>query len=309
MESDGQEMACILFCDVVGSTRLYERLGDAAAHRIVEGCLSDTAREIGAHGGRVVKTIGDEIMAVFAEAVSAYDAAVTIQTRQDCVDRSVVRSTGVPPEAAIKYRIGFHYGCVIRSGDDCFGATVNIAARMTSIAKAGQIITTGATIAVMPLPYRTTARMLAAAYARGLGEDIAVAEVLWQLSSEHTVMPLTAQAPRAIQPPSVALRLAHGERRWTVDHDRATLSVGRAEENDIVVTEERASRRHATIEVRRDRWVLIDHSTNGTFVWPVGAREFSICREELVLHSAGKIGLGRSSGVGGDGEIDFVIGA
>ncbi|GJD73295.1 adenylate/guanylate cyclase domain-containing protein [Methylobacterium goesingense] len=305
MESVAQGMACVLFCDVVGSTRLYERLGDAAAHRIVEEGLRDTSREICAHGGQVVKTIGDEIMAVFPDAVSAWDAAVTIQTRQE----SVVRSVGATPESAIQYRIGFHFGGVIRSADDYFGATVNVAARMASIAKAGQIMTTAATVEGLPLPYRMTARLLAAAYARGLGEDVAVAEVLWQFSSEHTVMPSIPLAPRASPTALATLRLTSGDRRWTFAQDSAPISIGRAEGNDVIVTQARASRHHATIERQRDRWVLIDHSTNGTFVHPVGAQEFSICREALVLHAAGKIGFGRSSHLGGDDEIDFVIGS
>src|ERR1700712_3166721 len=119
----------ILFCDVLGSTRLYRDLGDDNALVVVSDCLATVSNKI-AHGrGRVVKTIGDEIMAIFPDAVSAYDAAVTIQ--RSC---SVAAGHNRSDRKAVHFRIGFHCGPVILCDGDVFGTTVNIAARLTSLA-------------------------------------------------------------------------------------------------------------------------------------------------------------------------------
>ena len=72
-----QELA-ILFADVVGSTRLFEVLGDVAARDKVAVCIEIMRRATEQHGGAVVKTMGDEIMATFASCDAAIDAAVEL---------------------------------------------------------------------------------------------------------------------------------------------------------------------------------------------------------------------------------------
>ena len=70
-----QRELCVLFADIAGSTRLYETLGDAAALRMIERCLAGLQHVTRANGGRVVKTIGDEVMAVFDTAAQGMQAA------------------------------------------------------------------------------------------------------------------------------------------------------------------------------------------------------------------------------------------
>ncbi|GJE62470.1 adenylate/guanylate cyclase domain-containing protein [Methylobacterium trifolii] len=291
----------ILFCDVVGSTRLYRDLGDDRAHAIVTGCLGEVGRQITARGGRVVKTIGDEIMAVFTDAPATFDAAVAIQTGLSGGAR--VPATGGD---GIRFRIGFHCGPVVVAGGDVFGTTVNVAARMACLAKADQIITTVATVAQLSAPQQAATRPIVGAHARGLAEDVGVAEVIWQDSAMQTVVFAGRPADEAA---ATALKILRGGRRWTFDRDDAGVTLGRAADNTIVVGDQQASRRHATIERRRDKWVLVDHSTNGTFVRPVGAAEFRICREEVVLHAAGTISLGHALDGDREGGIDFVLNA
>jgi class 3 adenylate cyclase len=74
-----QELA-ILFADVVGSTRLFEVLGDLAARDKVSICIEIMRRATEQHGGSVVKTMGDEVMATFTDCDAAIDAAVEMQT-------------------------------------------------------------------------------------------------------------------------------------------------------------------------------------------------------------------------------------
>ncbi|MBM4218750.1 MAG: adenylate/guanylate cyclase domain-containing protein [Gammaproteobacteria bacterium] len=74
-----QELA-ILFADVVGSTRLFEVLGDLAARDKVGICLEIMRRATEQHGGSVVKAMGDEVMSTFSDCGAAVDAAVAMQT-------------------------------------------------------------------------------------------------------------------------------------------------------------------------------------------------------------------------------------
>src|ERR1051325_580839 len=123
----------VLFADLAGSTALYERLGDVAARRIVADCLSRAAAVVSEHGGHLVKTIGDEILATFATA----DAGATGA-------EGLVRALSVPSSGAageLGMHVGFHLGPVIEEDGDAFGSTVNVAARVVGLAKMGEILT------------------------------------------------------------------------------------------------------------------------------------------------------------------------
>src|SRR5690242_20041625 len=139
----------ILFADLSGSTSLYEKLGDQRALAAVESVMAEMRKSIALEHGRVVKTIGDEVMAVFSSADEAMQAASDIQNRISAID---------PIEGVrMAIRAGFHYGPAIEEAGDFFGDAVNTAARMAGLAKSGQIITTGATIeALSPLLREST---------------------------------------------------------------------------------------------------------------------------------------------------------
>ena len=70
--------ATVLFADVSGSTKLYEAAGDAIALETINRMLADMRRATEQAGGRVVKTIGDEVMALFPSPAAAATAASQI---------------------------------------------------------------------------------------------------------------------------------------------------------------------------------------------------------------------------------------
>jgi adenylate cyclase len=279
----------ILFSDVAGSTHLYEVLGDRAALAAVERCLEFASRTAVDHGGTVIKTIGDEVMASFAEAGAMVDAAVAMQRRM----------AAWPPltmphgDLKLRLRIGFEFGPAIVTSADVFGTTVNMAARMVGFARGGQIITTGACAALAPAHGACT-RCLDRFPVKGLSEEVQIVEVLWQQTQDTTVIPgLDHRA--AWLGRCGRLQLCHHGREWLFAGNGETIALGREPGNHVVVEDRCASRKHATVERRRDKWVLVDHSTNGTFVTFDGEPELSIHHEELLLRGAGAIGLGRSA--------------
>lgn len=278
-----REMA-VLFADVSGSTRLYEILGDTRAFAAVNDSLNLLRRVTAAHGGRVVKTIGDEIMAVFPNAVAAVQAACEMQaevTAQPAVEKNI----------RIAIRIGFHCGSVLENqkDGDVFGDNVNIAARMTEIAKSGQIITSEAAVSKLHPVMRASTRLLDALTVKGKTEDIRVFEVVWHECEETTMM--VGRTPAASSP-KTAVRLVHQGREFMINAERPSVVIGRGEQADIVIQDRLASRIHAKIERRRDKFVFVDQSSNGSYITIKGEAEIQLRREEFALHGNGSISLG-----------------
>jgi adenylate cyclase len=273
----------VLFADVSDSTRLYESLGDTAAFGGVRGVLGSLKDVSNAFGGRVVKTIGDGLMCVFPDADSAASAAAEMQ-------RSIAQRPPLERGKKLTIRVGFHLGPVIQDGDDVFGDCVNVAARMAALALAGQAITTADTVAALSAHLRETTRPIDALPVKGKSEGVDVHELLWHSSSERTVIPgrtaTATMAPRGV----LALRLIHRGQQTSVT---VSATFGRDADNTIVIADPMASRRHAKIERRADHFVLVDQSSNGTYL-AIGGSEVRLRREEVVLHATGKIAFGHS---------------
>lgn len=116
----------VLFTDLKGSTKLYEEIGDALAYADVKRHFDYLEKQIAAHKGTIVKTIGDSVMAVFITDDDALSAALAIQREMDELNQVLSHP--------ISIKIGFHTGPVIavNANDvlDYFGRTVNLAARV-----------------------------------------------------------------------------------------------------------------------------------------------------------------------------------
>ncbi len=276
--SAGDNTVAVLFADVSGSTHLYESLGDARAHATMTRCL-DMARE-SARGfaGRLVKTIGDEVMLAFPAADQAALAAVEIQARMAAIAKS--------ENLRLAFRIGFHAGAAIERDGDVFGDSVNTAARLVALAKAGQIITSAATADALPPYLRTQLRDMDVVTVKGKQEDIAIVELVWQSSAELTALATLPIAQCA------GVELRHGATTIRLDEKSSVLTLGRDVQNDVVVKDKLASRMHARIERRQDKFALIDESANGTYVTIEGEAEFMLHRQELLLQGRGRICFG-----------------
>jgi class 3 adenylate cyclase len=271
----------ILFADVSGSTKLYEMLGNAEAMETIDRCLGIVRRVCEDFNGRVVKTIGDEVMAIFPTADAAAQAAMQMQMRVS-VQRT---SRGTP----VAMHIGYHFGPTIEGDNDVFGDAVNVAARMTAFATGGQIFTTAQTVAHLSPALRQRTRDHDAHTLKGKEQDVGMYELVWQESEDE----LTAMSPRLAIAPT-RLKLVHGTTELELGETRSTLTLGRDPQNDLVIADRKASRMHARIERRRDKFVLIDHSSNGTWVNVDGEAEFTLRREELTLRGRGHMSFGHA---------------
>jgi class 3 adenylate cyclase len=125
----------VMFTDIKGSTAYFEKYGDAAGLAMVHRCNQTLRQSVEEHGGTVVKTIGDAIMATFADGQSSVRAAVRMQKALIAFNSAKARADHV------FIRIGINYGpAIVRSNNDVFGDAVNVAARLESLAQPQQIV-------------------------------------------------------------------------------------------------------------------------------------------------------------------------
>ncbi|HZI82422.1 MAG TPA: adenylate/guanylate cyclase domain-containing protein, partial [Casimicrobiaceae bacterium] len=244
MEKGANNFA-VLFADISGSAKLYETLGDAEALATVERCIAIIRKACTDSGGTVVKTIGDEVMAVFPSADGAARAATDMQAHVS-MQRT---SRGAP----LAIHVGFNFGPVIEDGNDFFGDTVTIAARLSSLARGGQVFTSESTVALLAPALRARTRSQQAHTVKGKQKDIDLFELVWQETEDE----LTALSTHVKVRPA-HLSLKHGDRQIELSEAMPTLAIGRDLTNDVVLADRKASRMHARIERRRDKFVLID---------------------------------------------------
>ena len=275
----------ILFADVVGSTRLYELMGDLRARDMVAICIDVMRSATEQRQGTVIKTMGDEVMSTFPSADEALNAAAQMQ--QQISSHAQLKVDGQP----VSIRIGCHFGPVMLENRDVFGATVHTANRMTSQAKAGQIITTAATVERLSPEWRASCRQIDIATLKGQGNEVALYEVLWQSEDVTSMVPAISMNSRPVR--LLRLRLRANDRDLVIDEQHTSITIGRAEDNDVVIKGNLISRIHARIEISRNKFVLIDQSTNGTFVQTASGEESFVRRDSLQIKGEGTIGLGR----------------
>ena len=274
----------ILFADVCGSTKLYETLGDNVARDTVAKCVSIMGEETQRQSGRVVKTIGDEVMSVFEDPSAAADAAGGMQER--------ISSGLVVQGKNIAIRVGFHFGPVIVETDgDVYGDAVNTAARMAGQAKAGQILTTAATVEMMSDNWKASTRQIDRAVVKGKKDEIDMIEILWQ--REDVTRMSTSFKPAGPAAKKAKLMLRYRDQSVEVNESNSSVVMGRADESDLVVKNTLISRLHARIEYRKGNFVLVDQSINGTYVRTSGGEELFVRRDNYPIKGSGIIGLGQ----------------
>jgi adenylate cyclase len=288
----------IVFADISGSTGLYENLGDERAHKLVSSCISVLSEVIVRHKGTIIKTIGDEVMSTFEGADMAVHAAIDMQKAIDSMPPVI-------PEQRIRpnIRIGLHMGPVIRHGSDVFGDAVNVASRMVSLAKPRQIITTQQTIYALPEGAGVDIRCIDRTTIKGRGGEFIIYEVIWE---EETLTIMISEGLATVAHDSrLCLRL--GEKVVYVDSNNPSVTLGRQAQNDLVVDDTINSRLHARIEFHRGKFILIDQSTNGTFVCEDDKEPFFVHNDEIVLGQRGIISMGRLAAAESPEAIRFTF--
>ena len=276
----------ILFADIAGSTRLYDTFGDFKARELISDCLSHLKELVRENEGTVIKTIGDEVLCTFLTPNHAAETARQMH-EEISFDPKMV-------QANIHLRIGFHHGEVICEPGDVFGDAVNVAARMVALAKSDQIITNKETLALMKLSLKRRVRMVDRTRVRGKDDVMEIHELIWGKPEQMTMSnTFTEEMIASLTSDMDFLQIRFQRHRILVDHERPILTMGRGVANHLVINDPLVSRVHARIELQRNRFMLIDQSTNGTFLKPLNEDPILLRRDAIQLEDEGLIGLGQ----------------
>ena len=284
--SESRSMLTVVFADIVGSTGLFEKLGDANASRLMAQLTGVLGKVFEQHQGRVVKLMGDGVFAVFPDAGSAIAACVNLQLgfRTNPV-------VPVPGGRPIQMQMGAACGDVVEVDGDCFGDAVNSAARLADLAGADQILTTQSVWDELVAAQRPTLRSLGPMYLRGKTQATHVYRVEWQTDRDAEATAMGASLHTPAKHLTVALTLMG--RTQVFDVTATGITIGRSSEATLPVLDPRVSRVHATIRNRGGQMVLGDTSSYGTWIYfgnqsaPVALR-----RTECYLVGYGQLSLG-----------------
>ena len=279
-------MACVVFADLVGSTGIFERLGDETAGRFVTQLTTALAKIFEQHHGRVVKLLGDGLFVVFSGEQQALTACIAIQER---LQQQPVRpgGTGRP----VQMQMGIESGEVVEIQGDCYGDAVNSAARLADLAGADQILATQRVLEALPPEQQDKLRGLGPMYLRGKAEVTEVYRVEWQQDrdAEATVM----GASMFGQPAEAHMELSIAGQSRRLQQRGELVTIGRSAAADLNVNDSRVSRAHATVEWRGGHFVLTDASSFGTWVYFGNHPEPVVLRRtECYLVGTGQIALG-----------------
>lgn len=291
----------IFFADVAGSTRLYEKLGDVIAHECIVEALSNVTAFVEKNDGVVVEIIGDEVMAYFDHPKKAFTSSCDIQ--------SFFQHFRTSHGHDLSMRIGFHLGSVELDAGHPFGDTVNVASRVSSKAQAGQILTTSETVEWLPPEMASMCRIYNRVRVKGKSEPLDMREIVWNQADATSIYAparrLDNDAPRA------EVILSYLGRKMTVRESTTPFLIGRGEHCNLVVNSDTASRSHARIEARFGELVVIDHSTNGTYITTVDGKrqhdgiDLHLHHREWTLVGSGKISLGKPAKSDDSSIIEF----
>jgi class 3 adenylate cyclase len=275
----------VLFADVCDSTSIYETLGDTRALALINRLFRKLEERIGPHSGALAKTLGDSIVCHFPQPDAAFHTA--------CEMQNIALDGAIPGQPKLSIKIGFTYGPVIPKGTDVFGDTVNVCARLVSLAAAGQVLTTRETVEALPEGLRSRCRQLYPLKIKGRTTEVTVCDVVWRPDPDITATDsLRARPSRAGE---YVCKLVYAGGTFIVQPNLAAR-LGRDKENDLVVTSARASRSHARVYARDGHFFIADQSANGTYLLIDGnTREVMLKREEALLGERGWIGLGDSA--------------
>jgi class 3 adenylate cyclase len=276
------EEVAVLYTDIRDSVALTGRLGEERAQQAIDEHFAILFPIISHWKGRVLKTLGDGLLAVFPDSVSCLHAAT--QCQQEMRRWNAGRSR----EEQIRIRIAGHFGPALVGPGDVGGDVPNVAERLLEWALADEVVVSGPFHDRVPTDLPYTIRPLGSHTLPGRGEPIAIFDVQWE-SDALTVQP-EQRIPRPLE--TVRLVLVFAGREIVHPGPGRRLVVGRTDDSDLAIPNLSVSRNHCEIVHQGGQYVLRDTSLNGTDV-ELENRVAHLGRGETVaLRGEGRIHLG-----------------
>lgn len=278
----------VLFVDVAGSTALHDRLGNVEASRRLQSLLGELTAIVQGQGGKVLKSDGDDLLAVFEQAPIVASVA-----------RAAVAAQRKAQDAGLALYAGLHAGAVefreILGRADVLGQPVNLAARLHKLVPdaPGNIFLAAEMVQLLPPDLGVVAERFGERPIKGIGV-VDVWTLGWQENA--TIVPTRYVGSVGAAIPSATLQLCLGDDRLRITAADPPLLVGRVKDCQLRIDdpELKTSSRHLRIELRGGRWFARDQSRNGTWLRDAATGEESLLLgSEMALPSSGLLCLGR----------------
>lgn len=298
----------VVFTDLHGSTAVFEALGNALATETVTEITTWITQQCVQGGGRVVKTLGDGVLAMFPDGQGAVSAVIDIQRSHS---KRMLRS---PAELRMPMRIGVASGEVEIVAGDCYGDAVNVASRLCDLCGPYQIWANAASLASATEIQGTSFRVLGPINIRGRAEPCVVYQIEWHedvasdfLTMQGALDPAQVSGERDALGREVELSWSGNTRRFK--SFELPVQLGRVRDADFVVNDPRVSRIHARLEWRNGSVVFVDASSYGSWVRFLGTKGSDVLlrRAECVLHGKGELALGASFSDASVPTVTFAI--
>lgn len=288
----------ILFADISVNNALYENVGDDRARRIVNNCLELMKQEVERHHGTLVQTIVNEIFCSFASPADALLAA--------CAMQNSVQHSQLGGDYPLHIRIGIHYGEVTLKDNEISGESVNMAAQIAALTRARQIMTTRAVVDALPKELHSKVRQVKRSKALDKQDALEIFLVTWEYA-DTTISRVGLPKYREPREARNELLLRYRDQLVVVNEQRKSIVLGRGDSCDLIIQSTHASRQHARIELHFHKFVLIDYSSNGTYIRFSNKRISRLLHTEINLHSSGTISLGQPYSENPTELIEFIL--
>lgn len=271
----------VLFSDIVGSSKLYQKLGNERAENTIRFVIQTLEACTLKHSGAVIKTIGDEIMCSFE---SLHDAS-------ECA----AEMNNLTQESSIELRTGISSGKLIARDGDLFGDVVNNAAFLTKTARAREILIDEMALDSGGVSSSRKIELIAEMTIKGQSEPCKIYRLNWEHSLNASMAAtMVNNAPRNGVVASKRMVICYEGQQHPINSESPVLVIGRDKVNAAIkINHVKISRKHCTIELKQGKFILQDHSTNGTYVFQHKGEMTAVHRESFALLGKGTIKLGQ----------------
>jgi class 3 adenylate cyclase len=297
----------VVFTDLTGSTSVFESLGNVKATQKVTKLTRWICSRFVARGGKVIKTLGDGVLAVFPDGATAIDATVEMQRAHQ---KNLLQE---PDSERLPIRVGIATGEVEIVDGDCFGDAVNIASRLSDLAGPHEIWVNSIEVDYSSRPNGVRFRLLGPIQVRGRVEPCRVYQANWHEDepTDFLTMPGNIESmDHSVKNDFLGrvIEFTWLDQRKQFKSFDLPIQIGRTRQCEFFVDDPRVSRTHARVEWRNGSIVLVDVSSFGTMVrFDASGSDILLRREDCVLHGAGEIALGTSFSEIGMPTLKFAV--
>lgn len=285
----------VIFIELDCQNGISQRVGKINIENRVRDAMTVLVKNVGEHGGKVVKTTQNQILAIYTHRKKSVQSA--------CQMQQLISYNDCYASMGIALKIGAHYGTATMSRDSISGEVIAVAKKLREVAKPSQIVITKEVQKDIPISLGIELKKCGAIRLKDQIKKTDLFEVLWDASDDSQTCILDGSNGSHEK----MMILKYKGKNYQLGKDRNSYLVGRGNQNDLIIEHSAISRAHAQIQYTNGVFKVIDHSSNGTFIAIEGKSEVKIQKSEILLEKSGVLSLGQSTTLASDEIIHFEV--